>query len=295
VDFDLVHHFPHNNIFCSDYNGGFAMALRREMKKIKLTLAPKNVPDSRFVAFSALVFALIFSSLGAAGSYGTRVQSFFVWTPTIVIAIFFLTLTHLFLRKKLKFNFWIVSILEGIVGSLFFAPFAYFIDVFLGLDPGPYLSLNGIVSEFGNVLPSVVICWLLMKSPRYFGLIFPAKITQDLVRTYDTSSHGKVSSEIIGTFLEMLPKELGTDVIFIKAEKQYIMVTTSLGSKLIHYSLTPAINSFAEDYGFRIHRSIWVARKHVLRIDKKMRTVKMSNDAILPISRRLLSTIGLPE
>lgn len=261
------------------------------MKKFKLTLAPKNVPDLSFVAFSALVFALIFSSLGAAGSYGTRAQSFFVWTPTIVIAIFFLILTHLFLRKKLKINFWVLSILEGFVGSLFFAPFAYFIDVFLGLDPGPYLSLNGIVKEFGNVLPSVVICWLVMKSPRYFGLILPAKISRDFFNTYVPYPHGTVSPEIIGTFLEMLPKELGTDVIFIKAEKQYIMVTTTLGSKLIHYGLTQAINSFAEDYGYRIHRSIWVARKHVLRIDKKMRTVTMSNNAILPISRRLLSTI----
>jgi len=134
-----------------------------------------------------------------------------------------------------------------------------------------------------------------MKSPRYFGVIFPEKITPDLVRTYVPSNHGKVSTEIIGTILEMLPKELGTDVIFIKAEKQYIMVTTTLGSKLIHYSLTQAINSFAEDYGFRIHRSIWVARKHVLRIDKKMRTVTMSNDTILPISRRLLSTINYLE
>jgi hypothetical protein len=261
------------------------------MKKFKLTLAPKNVADLSFVAFSSLVFALIFSSLGAAGSYGTRVQSFFVWTPTIVIAIFFLILTHLFLRQKLKINFWVLSILEGIVGSLFFAPFAYFIDVFLGSDPGPYLSFNGIVKEFGNVLPSVVICWLLMKSPRYFGLILPVKTTRDFLKTAVPDAHRTVSPEITGTFLEMLPKELGTDVIFIKAEKQYIMVTTSLGSKLIHYSLTQAINSFAEDYGFRIHRSIWVARKHVLRIDKKMRTVTMSNDAKLPISRRLLSTI----
>jgi hypothetical protein len=249
------------------------------MKKIKLTLAPKNVPDFSFVVLSSFVFALLFSSLRAAGSYGSRVQSFFVWIPTIVIAIFFLILTHLFLRQKLKINFWVLSILEGIVGSLFFAPFAYFIDVFLGSDPGPYLSFNGIVKEFGNVLPSVVICWLLMKSPRYFGLILPAKITQELVKAAFPSDPGKLSPEIIGTFLEILPKELGTDVIFIKAEKQYIMVTTS------------PINSFAEDYGYRIHRSIWVARKHVLRIDKKMRTVTMSNDAILPISRRLLSTI----
>lgn len=262
------------------------------MKNIKLTLAPKNVPDFSFIVLSSFVFALLFSSLRAAGSYGSRVQSFFVWIPTIVIAIFFLILTHLCLRQKLKINFWFLSILEGIVGSLFFAPFAYFIDVFLGSDPGPYLSLTGIVKEFGNVLPSVVICWLLMKSPRYFGLILPAKITQDLVRTAVLSNHEKVSPEIIGTFLEILPKELGTDVIFIKAEKQYIMVTTTHGSKLIHYGLTQAINSFAEDYGYRIHRSIWVARKHVLRIDKKMRNVTVSNEAILPISRRMLSSIN---
>jgi hypothetical protein len=271
------------------------MVLGKEMKKIKLTLAPKNVPNFSFVAFSSLVFALIFSSLGAAGSYGSKVQSFFVWTPTIVIAIIFLILTHLFLRQKLKINFWVLSILEGMVGSLFFSPFAYFIDVFLGSDPGPYLSFHGIVEEFGNVLPSVVICWLLMKSPRYFGLILPAKITHDLVRTAVPSEHGELSPEIIGTFLEILPKELGTDVIFIKAEKQYILVTTSLGSKLIHYGLTQAINSFAADYGYRIHRSIWVAKKHIVRIDKKMRTVTMSNNAILPISRRLLSSIHSME
>jgi hypothetical protein len=242
--------------------------------------------------FFTLFFAVIFAAMGADGSYGTSIQSFFVWVPTILVAMLALLFSHVILHNRLKVNFWFLSTLEGMLGALFFAPFAYFLDVFLGADQGPLLSIKGIIEEYGNVLPSVVICWLLMKSPRYFGLVLPSKIDRKLAASPFVIDQANASCEIGEAFLEILPPELGTDVIFIKAEKQYIMVTTTLGSRLVNYGLGQAINSFAEEYGYRIHRSIWVSKKHIRRIDKKLRTVTMSNDATLPISRRLLSAMS---
>ena len=262
------------------------------MSKLKLNLAPRNVSTTRLVLFFSFIFSIVFSSIGAAGSFGSRFQSFFVWIPTTLLAFICLIFTHCLLKHRIKLNFWVLSFLEGVVGSLLFAPLAFFLDVYLGTDPGPYLSGVGILEEFGHVWLPVTVCWIVVKSPRYFGFVLPVKIDPDF--SFDQLLLNKSESkiEIIGTFLEMIPKELGRDIIFLKAEKQYLMVTTSLGSKLVHYGLNKAIRSFSDDYGVKIHRSLWVVKKHIAKIDKKNRVVIMSDGSELPISRRLLSSIS---
>ncbi len=262
------------------------------MSKAKLNLAPRNVSTTRLVLFFSFIFSIVFSSTGAAGSFGSRFQSFFVWIPTTLLAFVCLILTHSLFKHRIKLNFWVLSFIEGVFGSLIFAPLAYFLDVYLGTDPGPYLSGMGIFEEFGHVWLPVTVCWIIVKSPRYFGFVLPIRIDPDFVFNQHLLNKSDSEIEIIGTFLEMIPKELGKDIIYLKAEKQYLMVTTPLGSKLVHHGLNQAIRSFSDGYGVKIHRSIWVVKKHIHRIDKRKRVVIMSNCSELPISRRLLSSIS---
>lgn len=262
------------------------------MSKPKLNLAPRNVSTTRLILFFSFIFSIIFSSIGAAGSFGSLFQSFFVWVPTTLLAFVCLILTHSLLKHRTNLNFWVLSFFEGVAGSLFFAPLAYFLDVYLGTDPGPYLSGMAILEEFGHVWLPVTVCWIVVKSPRYFGFVLPVKIDPDFSFNQHLLNKSESEIEIIGTFLDVIPKELGKDIIYLKAEKQYLMVTTSLGSKLVHHGLNQAIRSFSDEYGVKIHRSIWVVKKHISRIDKKNRVVIMSNGSELPISRRLLSSMS---
>ena len=261
------------------------------MSKLRLDFVPRNVSASHFFLSLSFIFSLLFSSLGAAGSFGTKFQSFFTWIPTVIVALICLTFVHLLFRNRLRLNFWIQSLLEGVCGSLLFAPLAYFLDVYLGSDAGPYFSLRGIFEEFSHVCPPLTICWVLLKLPRHLGFILPSKINPDLIFRDLPPEHHSVAAEISGTFLELIPRGIGHDVIYLKAEKQYVTVVTPLGSKLVLHGLSQAIESFSKNYGVRIHRSLWVAKKHIVNVDKKDRLVVLSNGAELPISRRSLSSI----
>jgi hypothetical protein len=259
------------------------------MSKNQFDLAPKNVSITRYLLFFGVSFALLFSALGASGSYGSKVQSFFVWIPTIFLAIFFVTLSRYILTIFLKEDSWLLCFVEALIGSIFFAPFAYFIDVFLLVDPGPYFSLTGIADEFLNVFPPILVSWILVRAPQRLGLLVPGVMTRSLdnaIRSTKTDERGDSS---LGSLIGKVPKELGADFIYIKAEKQYVYVVTTKGSALVHCGFNQAIESFPLDYGIKLHRSFWVARKHIHKIDKQTRNVTLSTGLTLPISRRVLS------
>lgn len=257
----------------------------------KFDLAPKNVSNYRYLAFFGVSFSLLFSVVGADGSYGSEVQSFAVWVPTVFLALFFLSFSHWTLRILFKKDSWFICFLESLLGSILFAPFAYFIDVFLLVDLGPYLSLAGILEEFSHVFLPILLSWVLIRTPGLIGLGILGGMKRDYRNKIRSAESNESSESYLGSFMEKVPKELGSDLIYIKAEKQYVNVVTSKGSTLLLCGFNQAIDSLPSNYGLKLHRSFWVARKHIHKIDKEARTVTLPNGLTLPISRRVLSDL----
>jgi hypothetical protein len=257
----------------------------------KINLAPKNISNFSFLLFSVSSIALVFSSTGAKGSYGNMLVSFFVWIFTLGISASLLVITHRLLRTILKkLNPWLTSFIEALVGSLFFAPIAYWIDVFLGSDEGYFFSIDGMLKEFGHVFLPIQICWALINSPRIFGYVRPKKLDREVLLSSDKHMEDQ-DIGLSGTFLERLPAQIGRDVVYLKAEKQYVKVVTTKGHALVHATFNDAILSFSPKVGLKIHRSIWVVKHHIKEIDKNSRVAIVSNGDSLPISRRLFSQI----
>ena len=101
----------------------------------------------------------------------------------------------------------------------------------------------------------------------------------------------------VGTscFLDRLPTRLGRDIIFVEAEEHYLRVTTSRGQHLLLQGFTHAIVEL-ENNGFdgiQIHRSVWVAWKHVENVDVRMgsMSVVLSTGACLKIGRRRVKSV----
>lgn len=63
-------------------------------------------------------------------------------------------------------------------------------------------------------------------------------------------------------WLDQLPDHLGRDLILLHAEDHYVRAETELGQTLIRTTLQDAANDLGE-YGVRLHRSWWVARRAV--------------------------------
>jgi hypothetical protein len=95
-------------------------------------------------------------------------------------------------------------------------------------------------------------------------------------------------------FLGRLPVQLGRDIVFVEAQEHYLRVVTSRGEHLLLQGLTHAIVEL-EDHGFdgiQIHRSVWVAWKHVDNVKVQAGTVSVvvSTGACLKIGRRRAKT-----
>ena len=96
-----------------------------------------------------------------------------------------------------------------------------------------------------------------------------------------------------GRFLARLPEKLGRDVVCLSMADHYVEVFTTLGSTLILMRLSDAIAELEEADGLRVHRSHWVARKHVVgAVRRSGRTfLKLTGGHEIPVSRRHLADV----
>lgn len=106
----------------------------------------------------------------------------------------------------------------------------------------------------------------------------------------DTAPKRSASSTETSGFLARLPTRLGRDIVFVEAQEHYLRIVTSRGEHLLLQGLTHAITELEESGfdGIQIHRSVWVAWKHVRSVDIRAGAVSIvvSTGASWKISRR---------
>ena len=85
--------------------------------------------------------------------------------------------------------------------------------------------------------------------------------------------------------LKLLPERLGADLIYIKSEDHYLEVHTTAGSSLVKMRFSDAVDELG-DQGMQVHRSYWVATRHVTRsVRSGKRTVlRLTGDRKVPVS-----------
>ena len=91
----------------------------------------------------------------------------------------------------------------------------------------------------------------------------------------------------------LLPPRLGTDIFCMAMEDHYVRVHTALGSDLLLMPMARAVEDVAAIEGCRVHRSWWVARSAVLRIDGPARTMRLRlvNGMDVPVARRTVTML----
>lgn len=77
-------------------------------------------------------------------------------------------------------------------------------------------------------------------------------------------------------FLARIPARLGRDLLALEMEDHYLRVHTRLGSDLILIRMRDAVAELDGLEGLQVHRSWWVARAAVDRIDRDGKTMKLS-------------------
>jgi hypothetical protein len=122
----------------------------------------------------------------------------------------------------------------------------------------------------------------------WMGLLAPPSARR---HTPDGAAIGKTGGGS-GLFA-LLPLRLGADIICMEMEDHYVRVHTALGSDLLLMPMARAVEDVAAIEGLRVHRSWWVARSAVLRIDGPARTMRLRlvNGIDVPVARRTVAMV----
>ena len=88
------------------------------------------------------------------------------------------------------------------------------------------------------------------------------------------------------------PAALGRDIVYLKVRSHYVNVVTTAGSRALLMRFADAVAELG-DQGMQVHRSYWVARRHVVGIERRAeRTVLLlTGGEEVPVSRTYLAAV----
>ena len=200
---------------------------------------------------------------------------------------------------------WLTILLTGLVGAAMLAPLYLLLE---GLvpprlvdEPDDWLDffamqgpIQSVIAEFLEVTPVFLVAWFAVNLPLLVsrpelddsppdGPSGPGGARSDK----PTPRQSPMAENAGGSFYARLPRAIGSDIILISSDMHYLHVYTTLGKCMILGTIREAAEQLG-DNGLMVHRSHWVAHKHVNRLMRRGRSWQcvMSNDQRVPVSRR---------
>lgn len=201
---------------------------------------------------------------------------------------------------------WLLVPASGILGSVLLAPLYWLIgeglmQQVLGfpevLDDGQQAPVAGLWpalgQEFLDIVGPVTAAWALVSLPRLGGLVPPLVVGPDPgpmlpgAGPAPAAPQAPASEDALPGWRGRLPPALGQDVIAVASELQYLRVWTTRGCALVLGALQE-VEDTEGDLGLRVHRSWWVASRHVQALRRKgdATLCRMSDGRDVPVSRR---------
>ena len=219
---------------------------------------------------------------------------------------------------------WSLVLLSGVLGSVLLAPLYWLIGEGLMVTWLEYPSqadetaadfigftlAHPLIQEYLNIVGPVSAAWTLICLPRLHWLMPPllhgrtpdsdaVTTTPDInpkpieaSSSINESNAAESSAPTRATWRDRLPEQLGTDVIAVTSELQYLRVWTPRGCALILGALAD-VETEAAATGLRVHRSWWVATDHVVSVRRTATgaVCLMSDGRQVPVSRRRRSEV----
>ncbi len=272
-------------------------------------------PLGRSIVFVGVVLVAIFVIMEPEASHGLGIIDRTVfWVTNVGLALGALYAASWLLLPRIMHLLppWLGLLFAGIAGAVLMAPFGYLVELVQPeswemADDGDWLDVfersgvwQGIVAEFLEVGPQVLVVWMAINLPFFASrptFNDPPGPGGDGNRhepvDVDKDEAGQYAEEVRNEFLSEIPESLGTNVLAISSDLHYLHVYTDLGRCMILGSLQRAADAMGED-GMRVHRAHWVARRAIVKIVKvgQQWYCLLTNDLKIPISRRKKSTVA---
>jgi len=255
--------------------------------------------DQGFLRLTSVAFILlgaIFGLMQPAGSIALgRVGALIFWMLHGIAAIpCILASVWLLARLPMRLSIWWFVLGSGLLAALLLSGFALGLEFLFGVEEHPSikaaLQSPSVLSvlwldELGGLTPPFVLAWLLINLPQVMRLgLSPST---DLAPTSPASPDASVEPVPAVGLFNLLPAALGTDVVLLTADLHYLKVHTPRGRTMLLYNLSEA-ESELRGQGIRVHRSHWVADRHVLGLRRKGSSLicQLSGGLEAPVSRR---------
>jgi hypothetical protein len=223
------------------------------------------------------------------------------WFAHAALAIVILETVQILLgrfRVAAKLPPLLLVLAGGVIGALIFATLSLLVlERLLQLPAsnlgGDAATLAEFFHEFRSSGGPVVLFWVLLNAPRLLMLspqqtARPEQPEQD--RSGPLGPAGADTEQVNPDLVELLariPVTLGRDIVALSAELHYLRVYTTKGNTLILMSFSRAVSAVRIIAGMVVHRSHWVALKHVDSLEGQGSGVmcKLVTGLTVPVSR----------
>lgn len=236
-----------------------------------------------FLCVAGVLLVVVFTVLDPGPSRGLGfVARLGFWTVHVMVPLAILQTAQIVLSRVRAVRHlpdWAQIALSGVAGAALFAPVALAFDQVFDVaesEAGAPL-VQQLVSEFAAFLPAMLLVWGGLNASRLLRLdAVPRRAPPPTEAAPDPAAE----------FWQRLPRTLGRDVVALTAELHYLRVHTTQGDTLILYAFGRAVEELGAR-GHRIHRSHWVADRHVdlVERDGDRYTVRTDTGLSLPLSR----------
>ena len=221
------------------------------------------------------------------------------WTVHIAIGMGGVFAASLLVRQRpLSVLPPIVAVLiTAVAGAALVAPFYVMVEPLIPVpaaEPDDWLDQlaaagwwQSVVAEFIEVLPAFTAAWIAVNLPLVLSrpeMFDPPPPDDPGPGSGEEGARARLARQRI---VDAIPDALGSDVVSVSSDLHYLHVVTVLGKAMILGNLNDIELGFAGQ-GLRVHRSHWVADRHVLRfqVSGNVAQCVMSTDHRIPVSRR---------
>jgi LytTr DNA-binding domain len=259
---------------------------------------------------AGMLLALLFALLDPQPSRGLALPwAWLYWSAHIVLALGLAIAATRWLGSRLPAAVRGTLprlLLGGLLGSLLFAPVALGLEWVLPQPPAAFddqdaldlLEARGgawpVLVQWLHALPPFVVSWLLLNA---LPLTATTQLTPAAPVTGATDQTSEPAAPTVdaasaNALLNRLPPAIGTDVIYIRSDLHYLDVRTSRGKATLLGNIADAASELGGQ-GLSVHRSWWVAVRHVKRVKRSSKgwSCEMSDGTRVPISRRRVAEV----
>ncbi|WNO07628.1 LytTR family DNA-binding domain-containing protein [Teredinibacter sp. KSP-S5-2] len=247
---------------------------------------------------SALSLIVLFTLVepDETARYGIAMSLLF-WTCHIGTGLVILYLASYWIRNKVtsKLSPLTLVSISGLIGAVICAPiYTWFDVIFPSVDKASmsWLSNKGqestawaLLEEFTQMGPIFLASWFIMNIPLFTRKNTPYS-NEKVEKTEQKSYNSQKENENKKVLLDKLPSVIGRDIVSVSSDLHYINIETAKGKALILGSIKAVAEVFQNE-GIQVHRSHWVAYKHVskLHINGDKAYCLTSTGSKIPVSR----------